>query len=646
MTESLTLDDEDLLLSDSQLAEVVNMEDENLDLEFNHSFFDDDPNILPNNQLEVFGQSTDSYNLENIDADRDDPIIVAPSPNKKNRTVCFKTSQPTTTTTTLSSPATTATTLSLSRKVLRERRKQVQASKRTPTNQKEEKLSCKKNLRKTTVKNDAKETGGETSNFSNLLTKKDEFAENFLSNLMEHVRGKLSSQGASSNLSPDEYRHFALNEAGELLHNSSIMLSHKFLPIIKTYITEEYNSAMHSGLATVTLPDEPIQLMAKRYFRCFKTFIESENCISFATGNKNFDANSRVTLRDLFVLTLFAMVTCKRTKNDNMLQLILSGITSCGKSTLFENVLMQGAHSLATEGGCGRFDVGKKNVLLLHDINLRYLVGSPDTEKFKTLCRTETTNVKIHSTTITVPAIFLFATMNQRLQNHTYPEDGNQIFSFRQRNEDSNEVNSQASSLNFFDEDDLFTPKNRRQDETPSTLPFPTTATTTTTTTNELVLRTQQLRQQSMSKFLTGGQNLKMKTDFSDVRIEFGEKRQLNLKNTIEAMQNRFLECNVRKKPLLDSEDLLHSGSFTKAHMIVGTFEYMISILEKYKPEDFYTPMVYRYVLAGLCKNLTNVLAIQDLQETRDSIDARLAQLVHSYSQTKEEVESLFLQVE
>lgn len=153
-----------------------------------------------------------------------------------------------------------------------------------------------------------------------------------------------------------------------------------------------------------------------------------------------------------------------------------------------------------------------------------------------------------------------------------------------------------------------------------------------------------------MSKFLTCGQqdraSLKMTTEFSDVNTDFGKKRLSSSRNTIEAMQNRFLECNVRKRPSLDPEDLLLSGSFTKAHMIVGTFEYMICILEKYKSEDFYTPMLYRYVLAGLCKNLTNFLALQDAQESRDSIDARLAQLVLSYSHTQEEIDLLFLQVE
>lgn len=450
---------------------------------------------------------------------------------------------------------------------------------------------------------------------TNLLTKKDEIAETFLSSLLESVRERLPSTLAGNSLSADEYREIVLTEAGEQLHRSSIMLAHKYGPIMKQYIAEEYDSMVYSSLATVEVPEKSVLCMSSQYLACFKAFIEATDCLSFATGNPKL--LGKVAPADVFVLTFFAMITCKRTKNDNTLQLVLSGITSCGKSTLFENVLMQGAHSLATEKGCGRFDVGRKNVLLLHDTNLQYLVASSDTEKFKTICRTETTNVKVHGSTATVPPVFVFVTMNQRLQDHTFL-----VQAAEQRTLSPSLLSSWSSgSLPFFDEE----PHQPAQ-----------------------VKKPQSLKQPLMEDFLSGrsGPDKTWRREKSDVETLLGGKRLEGNRNTVDAIQSRFLECYVRKKPNIDLNQLPTAGSFNRSHFIFGTFEYMLAILEKYGPSDFCAPMLYRYVLAGLCKNLTEFLALQLCHEYRAQIDARLADAVQKYCSNKEECATMFSQVE
>ena len=61
-----------------------------------------------------------------------------------------------------------------------------------------------------------------------------------------------------------------------------------------------------------------------------------------------------------------------------MHQLIVSGLTSCGKTMIFESPLMDVAHILTTEKGVSRFNCDSKSTLLLHDINLDILVKGGD----------------------------------------------------------------------------------------------------------------------------------------------------------------------------------------------------------------------------------------------------------------------------
>ena len=58
--------------------------------------------------------------------------------------------------------------------------------------------------------------------------------------------------------------------------------------------------------------------------------------------------------------------------------------------------------------------------MVFHDINIATLVGV-DVERVKSLARSETTVVKIHSSTTTVSPMFVFYTSNERLFKHIVP---------------------------------------------------------------------------------------------------------------------------------------------------------------------------------------------------------------------------------
>lgn len=57
---------------------------------------------------------------------------------------------------------------------------------------------------------------------------------------------------------------------------------------------------------------------------------------------------------------------------------------------------------------------------MFHDVNIATMVGS-DVERIKSLARSETTVVKIHSSTTTVSPMFVFYTSNERLFKHVIP---------------------------------------------------------------------------------------------------------------------------------------------------------------------------------------------------------------------------------
>jgi hypothetical protein len=158
--------------------------------------------------------------------------------------------------------------------------------------------------------------------------------------------------------------------------------------------------------------------LVERYKKCFNAWIDANTLVSFKAINTRLLGN--VSAKDMFILTFFAFCTCRRSKNDNILQLGLAGCSTSGKSTLFESCLMEGSHVTTNEQGVGRFQVGNKPVLMFHDVSIRTLAQSKDTEKIKTIARTEPTVSKVHGSVITLPPLFLFYSSNERLMSHRF----------------------------------------------------------------------------------------------------------------------------------------------------------------------------------------------------------------------------------
>jgi hypothetical protein len=88
----------------------------------------------------------------------------------------------------------------------------------------------------------------------------------------------------------------------------------------------------------------------------------------------------------------------------------------------------------------------------------------------------------------------------------------------------------------------------------------------------------------------------------------------------LEAVRYRFLEVFVRKRPDLPDQCLPSSGQFTRLHFILGLFDQILTILYKYKKDDFASDYYFIYAIAGLCKNIDLILDDDHQHQSRMNI--------------------------
>jgi len=384
---------------------------------------------------------------------------------------------------------------------------------------------------------------------SKLVTHKDIVTESFLKDVIDALPHR-------NDLSATELSRLWKDEARKRITQFSLTLSHKLSPLVQIMLDQKLASAMEHTFVEVDTTQPTLHDMVQRYERCFNTWIDDAHCVSFRATNTRL--LGKVDIKDMYVLTFFTFCTCRRARNDNILQLGLVGCSTSGKSTLFEACLMEGSHVTTNEQGVGRFQVGNKPVLMFHDIEIRSLALSKDTEKIKTIARTEPTVTKIHSSTYTLQPLFLFYSSNERLMTHKFT-DGltNHPFQWRMYHGQVNE--------------------------------------------------------------LSGG----------------GKKRATE--ENLAAIQNRFIEAFVRKPPKLNPRDIPNSGGFQRIHGILGMYMRVLSLMEKYEPSDFFSPVLRQYVLHGLCSNYQTYASVM-LEESeteesnkRNQLQERLRALIYKH---------------
>jgi hypothetical protein len=250
------------------------------------------------------------------------------------------------------------------------------------------------------------------------LSKKEIFSEDFVRQEIDACARETLEQYAGA--PADENLQRVYDQAMDKVRGVSVALALKCHPVVKQQLAHQQNLILDAKFAKTTFKDVPMARMVSVYKKCFFELFDNDACVSFETEDKSL--GNKVNCRDLFYLTMWVFATCRREPGDRMLQLAVTGISSVGKSTLVENVMLEGGHNLTSEEGVGRYDTGKKNLLLLHDVDLDVLVCGPDADKIRALTRGETTSAKVHSSVTILPPLFVLVTSNGRLLNHKVKE--------------------------------------------------------------------------------------------------------------------------------------------------------------------------------------------------------------------------------
>lgn len=253
------------------------------------------------------------------------------------------------------------------------------------------------------------------------LSQRDLTLETALRRLTDQLTAACSGaggQGSGGNATADEMTRDWMREVSRRVADISPTLSHRLGPLIGHILTQKANAALTESYITVPVPEADLTTACSAFRVAFDSWVDAEDCVSFQVKNSALLGN--LTPKDYYLLALFAMATTRRSKGDNMLSLGCTGISSCGKSTFIEATLMEGSHVYTPDAGVGRFDIQSKVILFAHDIPIDVLVTGKDSDKFRTLCRSEPTVAKTFGSTVSIPSVWVCFTSNQRLLDHSF----------------------------------------------------------------------------------------------------------------------------------------------------------------------------------------------------------------------------------
>ena len=401
-----------------------------------------------------------------------------------------------------------------------------------------------------------------------------------------------------------------LSEAENKLADASLMLSHKYGTVLKSYVSRQQQQEFVKACSKL-----PKQVFSKNnmcyiYSLCFEKWINSEH-INFSTLNKT--GLGRLTGKECFIAHLFSMATCRRVKGDDCFALSIVGRSSVGKTRIIEHCLQQASFTYASEPGVGRFNVQNRPILLYRDINIELLVKGGDSSKFRTICRSEMTSVKVHSATVTLPPLWVAISANQRINSHTFPK--RQIAKVIKQEP---EVQSKTQKLNNQDIQQKSNVTSQLEKQEPNVEP-------------KLEVYTNAFNWSTAAPSTS-----KSKCTFNTCQTNYPSqlmdpsKKSDRQEESFKAVQNRVLELFVRERPDMSDTPLPSGVIFQRSHLIVGIYNTILQLMSKHSPEDFNSPILISYLLTGLCDNLELYKANWCDPETRE---AEIISLILHYVQ-------------
>ena len=407
-----------------------------------------------------------------------------------------------------------------------------------------------------------------------LLTHKEKLTDGLLELLMDRNFGSggngesedEANFGFYDGVSEDE-KQILVETAKEQLLALSPVVCNKLLPLVIKQLFEEHERRVAASYGRITVEKTPTAQMAKMYRTAFSQWTESP-FVSYAAGNPVQLGN--LSVKECFILHVYAFMGCFRSKSDNCYALGITGETSAGKSLVFEDPFTANAHQFLTQEGCGRWAVGKHSLVMYHDISLSVLLKPAECEIFKTLARTEMSSSKIFAGSAYLPPLFILLTSNQRVHSHSVPNPSRVL---RER------IRAEL--------DEPMAKKGRPAMAQQLLLPTWKSTSDTIKTEDESRPTSPTGKLHQLRRGIVLETNLKANNSLDTPNIR--------------ALQSRILEVHCFQRPELDPWCIPRGEKFSRAHVLLGIYETVLSVLENHEREDFYSWPLASYVLTTLC---------------------------------------------
>lgn len=147
-----------------------------------------------------------------------------------------------------------------------------------------------------------------------LLSKKEMKSEELVTRVCQYIHSQLPPL-----LTADEKKEQLLKKSLAFVLELSPQVSLKTAPVIRSYVSQMFDSQLDNMFAEIRMPEMPIKDKALLYRRMFNNLFDDDKSVSFAATNKAL--LGKLTIRDLYFLTFYACVTSRRHRGDNLLQL-------------------------------------------------------------------------------------------------------------------------------------------------------------------------------------------------------------------------------------------------------------------------------------------------------------------------------------
>jgi hypothetical protein len=155
-----------------------------------------------------------------------------------------------------------------------------------------------------------------------LMTTKQKLEEKFLFQFMCDLENDPTFEKKSS---ADLTNQERLLHATKKLNECSVVLAHKYKPILKDFIALKEQEELVLQYSVIKARERDNADLAKKYSQCFNAFINASDDVSIRAIDNDLIKN--IDIKDAFTLTYFSFATAQRQESDNLAQLAICGLT-------------------------------------------------------------------------------------------------------------------------------------------------------------------------------------------------------------------------------------------------------------------------------------------------------------------------------